>query len=180
MTRVIFSGKAKASHALSLNYILQVVLNVQQDMHSFVLRFRTHNMCLTADIAKSTGRLTYTHKRAIYKDFYGDICLMNPSKNTTSYLNKWSIFSSMSGSTLPKEIIRRQQVSITKGRSSVEQWFYVDDLTSGTSSTEDVIKLRHEISFMLLTAGFTLRKWASNHSTFLGIIWRELQETYQK
>jgi hypothetical protein len=56
--------------------------------------------------------------------------------------------------------------------------FYVDDLLSGTSTTEDVITMQKEL-FLLQTAGLTLRKWASNHSTFLDTIERELQETQQ-
>jgi len=39
--------------------------------------------------------------------------------------------------------------------------------------------VQQEISFPLQTAGFTLRKWPSNHSTFLDNIPRELQETQQ-
>jgi hypothetical protein len=54
--------------------------------------------------------------------------------------------------------------------------FYVDDLLSGTLTIEDAINMQKEIS-LLQTAGFTLRKWASNHSTFLDTIPKELQET---
>jgi hypothetical protein len=39
--------------------------------------------------------------------------------------------------------------------------------------------LQQEILPLLQTAGFTLRKWASNHSTFLDNIPEELQETQQ-
>jgi len=51
-TRVVFDGGAKTSNGLSLNDILQVGPTVQQDLYSIVLRFRTHQMCFTADIAK--------------------------------------------------------------------------------------------------------------------------------
>jgi len=57
--------------------------------------------------------------------------------------------------------------------------FYVDDLLSGASTVEDAIKLKQELTSMLQTAGLTLRKWASNHSTFRGTIPKELQETQQ-
>jgi len=57
--------------------------------------------------------------------------------------------------------------------------FYVDDLLSGTSAVEDAIKLQQGITSLLQTAGLTLRKWASNHSTFLDTNPRELQETQQ-
>ena len=51
-TRVVFDGGAKTSNGLSLNDILQVGSTVQQDLYSIVLRFRTHQVCFTADIAK--------------------------------------------------------------------------------------------------------------------------------
>jgi hypothetical protein len=57
--------------------------------------------------------------------------------------------------------------------------FYVDDLLSDTSNLQDAIKVRQEISSLLQTAGFTLRKLASNHSTFLDNFPREQQETQQ-
>ena len=57
--------------------------------------------------------------------------------------------------------------------------FYIDDLLSGTSTIEDTKKVQQEISSLLQTAGFTLRKWASNHSTYLDNIPRELLETQQ-
>ena len=55
-TRVVFDGGAKSSNGLSLNDILQVSPTVQQDLHSIVLRFRTHQVCFTADIAKMYRR----------------------------------------------------------------------------------------------------------------------------
>jgi len=48
----VFNGGAKTSNGLSLNDILQVGPTVQQDLYSIVLRFRTHQECFTADIAK--------------------------------------------------------------------------------------------------------------------------------
>jgi hypothetical protein len=55
--------------------------------------------------------------------------------------------------------------------------FYVDDLLSGTSTVEEAIEIQQELSSLLQSAGFTLRKWASNSSAFLNTIPKELQET---
>jgi hypothetical protein len=55
--------------------------------------------------------------------------------------------------------------------------FYVDDLLSGTSTLQDAIILQQELSTLLQTAGYTKRKWASNHPTFPNNIPTELQET---
>ena len=57
--------------------------------------------------------------------------------------------------------------------------FYVDDLLSGTPTLEEAIQLQQELTSLLDTAGFTLRKWASNHSSFMDNIPIELKETNQ-
>jgi hypothetical protein len=58
----------------------------------------------------------------------------------------------------------------------LNNYFYVD-LLSGTSNIDDAIDVQNELSSLLHTAGLTLRKWTSNHSTFLDTIPKELQET---
>ena len=50
--RVVFDGSAKSSSGISLNDLLHVGPVVQPDLYSIVLRFRTHHICFTADIAK--------------------------------------------------------------------------------------------------------------------------------
>ena len=50
--RVVFDRSAKTTNGLSLNDILLVGPNVQQDRFSILLRFRVHNYVLIADIEK--------------------------------------------------------------------------------------------------------------------------------
>ena len=56
--------------------------------------------------------------------------------------------------------------------------FNVDDLLSGTTTTKEAIQLRKELSTLLQTAGFTLRKWPSNNQQFPDTI-PELKESRQ-
>jgi len=55
--------------------------------------------------------------------------------------------------------------------------FYVDDLLSGTHILEKAIDLQQELISLLNTTGFTLRKWACNHPSFIDSIPTELKET---
>jgi len=57
-TRVVFDGSAKTSNGLSLNDILQLGPTVQPDLYSNVLRFRTYQVCLTADITTMYRQIT--------------------------------------------------------------------------------------------------------------------------
>jgi len=78
-----------------------------------------------------------------------------------------------------KKLADENECQYPKAARVLSNDFYVDDLLSGTSTTKDAIKMQQEISSLLHTAGFIFRKWASNHSTFLDTIPRELQETQQ-
>lgn len=51
-TRVVFDASAKSSNGVSLNDVLMVGPNIQQDIVSITLRFRTHRYAMTADITK--------------------------------------------------------------------------------------------------------------------------------
>jgi len=78
-TRVVFDGGVKTSNGLSFNDLLQVSPTVQQHLYSIVLRFRTHQACFTADIAKMFRQfVVHTEDR----EFYGDIHLKNTFKGT--------------------------------------------------------------------------------------------------
>jgi len=162
-TRVLFDGSAKTSNGLSLNDILQVGPTVQQDLYSIVLRFRTHQVCFTADIGK----------------MYRQIKLHPQDQDVQRILWRY----------LSEEPIQEYQVTtVTYGASSapylatrcltkladdnkchhprvaqvLSNDFYVDDL-SGTPTLEEAINLQQVLTSLLNTAGFTSRKWASNH-----------------
>jgi hypothetical protein len=75
-----------------------------------------------------------------------------------------------------KKLADDNEQQYSRAAQVLNNYFYVDDLLSGTSTIEDAINMQKEIS-LLQTAGLTLRKWASNHSTFLDTIPKELQET---
>ena len=85
-TQGVFDGGAKTSNGMSINDILQVGPTVQQDLYSIVLRFRIRQVCFIADIEKCIVMLMYIHKTEVYKEFFGDILLKNPSKSINSTL----------------------------------------------------------------------------------------------
>jgi hypothetical protein len=78
-----------------------------------------------------------------------------------------------------KKLADDNQTNYPKADQVLSNDFYVDDLLSGTSTVKEAIQLQQELSSLLQTAGFTLRKWASNHSEFLDTIPSEMQETQQ-
>ncbi|GFU25275.1 hypothetical protein TNCV_1739251 [Trichonephila clavipes] len=49
-------------------------------------------------------------------------------------------------------------------------YFYVDDLMSGANSLSEALELQNQLTQMLSSAGFVLRKWASNCNELLNSI----------
>jgi hypothetical protein len=178
-TRVVFDGGAKSSTGLSLNDI-QVGPTVQQDLYSIVLRFRTHQVCFTADIAKMYRQITI-HPQD--RDLQRILWRRSPDNPIQEYQLTTLTYGTSSAPFLAtrclKKLADENRDTYPRAAHVLSNDFYVDDLLSGTSTVTEAIKLQQDLPSLLQTAGFTLRKWASNHSKFLDSIPRELQETQQ-
>jgi len=168
-TRVVFDGGAKTSKGLSLNDILQVGATVQQDLYSIVLRFRTHQVCFTADIAKMYRQIV-VHPQD--RDLQRILWRYSSEEPVQEYRLTTVTYGTSSAPFLATRCLKKLADDNKQHHPRADQV-----LLSGTSTLEDAINMQKEISSLLQTAGFTLRKWASNHSTFLDTIPRELQET---
>jgi len=145
--------------------------------YSIVLRFRNHQVCFTVDIANMYQQITVHPQdrdlQRILWRYSSDEPVQEYNLTTVTY----------GTSSVPylatrclKKIADDNRYQYPRSAHVLSNDFYIDDLLSGTTTIEDAIKVQQEIS-LLQTAGFTLRKWASNHSTFLDNIPRELQET---
>ena len=98
-SQVVFDESANTSDGLSLNHILQVGPTVQLDLYSIVLRFRTHQVCLTADITKIYRQITVNPQdRDLQR-----IVWSYPPEEYQLNTNIWDSFSSIFGNTLPQE-----------------------------------------------------------------------------
>jgi len=174
-TRVVFDGSAKTSNALSLNDILQVGPTVQQDLYSLVLRFRTHQVCYTADIAKMYRQVVvHPEDRALQRILWrysSEEPIQEYRLTTVTYGTSSAPFLA---TRCLKKLADDNRCQYPRADQVLSNDFYVDDLLSSTSTTEYTIKVQQELISLLQTAGLTLRKWASNHSTFLRTNPREL------
>ena len=155
-TRVVFDGGAKTSNGLSLNDILQVGPTVQQDLYSIVLRFRTHQVRFTADIAKMYRQINVhpqdRNLQRILWRYSSDEPIQEYHLTTVTYGNSSAPY--LATRCLQKLADDNQSQHPTVAQV-LSNDFYVDSL-SGTSTIQDAIKVKQEISAMLQTAGFTL------------------------
>jgi len=102
----VFDGGAKTSNGLALNDILQVGPTVQQDLYSIVLRFGTHQVCFTADIAKMYRQIIVHPQdrdlqRILWRYFSEELI---QEYKLTSYI--WNLFSTMFGNKMSEKVSR--------------------------------------------------------------------------
>ncbi|XP_062537982.1 uncharacterized protein LOC134206294 [Armigeres subalbatus] len=143
--RVVFDASCKTSSGYSLNDTLLVGPVVQQDLYFIYTRFRTQRISIVADVEK------------MYR------C---PSDPIATFELQTVTYGTASAPYLATKTL--QQIAIDQAEfypaavDPVVEDFYVDDLLSGTSDVESAKTLRLQITAMLGSAGFLLKKWASN------------------
>ena len=179
--RVVFDGSAKSSSGLSLNDLLHVGPTVQPDLYSIVLRFRTHLICFTADFAKMYRQiLMHPDDRDLQRILWRH----SPDEPIKEYQLNTVTYGTSSAPFLATRCLNKladdNQDKDPDVAQAIHNDFYVDDLLSGSSTIEEAIHLRDGITSLLQTAGFELRKWASNSEQFLNDIPENSRESQQR
>jgi hypothetical protein len=179
-TRVVFDGSAETSNGLSLNDILQVGATVQPDLYSIVLLFRTHQVCFTAYIAKMYRQIVVHPQDRGLERILWRYSSENPIQEYKLTTVTYITFSAPFLETrCRKKLADDNEQHYPKAAQVLSNDFYVDDLISETLTREEALNVQKELSALLQSAGLTLRKWASNHATFLDTIPLELQKHNQ-
>lgn len=166
--RVIFDGSAASSSGISLNDVLLKGPKVQPDIFNILIRFRLHQVAITADVAKMYRQVLVT------LDDCDPQCIVY-RKSPTEQLQHYLLCTVKYGTKSASFLATRYFVEI--GNSSndlmlkrvISEDFYVDDLISDGSSDNECLNLYKNL-FTLNSAGFPLRKWCSSSIQFMSQI----------
>lgn len=162
--RVVFDASCKTSSGKSLNDILMLGPTIQENLMDIIIRSRQYKYAMAADIAK----------------MYRQIMLKKEDRKLQRILWRWD----------RKEPIQIFELNITYGMASspflairclqetaqqmeykykdaseiIRRDFYVDDLLTGADSVKALTQRKQEITCVLDSSKFELRKWISNVS----------------
>ncbi|XP_043263587.1 uncharacterized protein LOC122403866 [Colletes gigas] len=166
--RVVFDGSAKTSSGISLNETQLVGPTVQSDLFSILLRFRKHNIILSADIEKMYRQVLVKREdrrfQRILWRFNREDSISTFELNTITYGTVSAPF--LATRTLTR-VDQEHLDTFPITAHTIINDFDLDDLLTGCETVTDAQQLHRELTDMLGQAGFPLRKWACNHRDVL-------------
>lgn len=171
--RVVFNGSQPTSNGMSLNDIMHKGPNLQNDLMLLILKWRQHRIALVADIEKMFRKIwlhpdDQHYQKIVWRDPY----ILSKTRSshmpplqeyqltTVSYGTKAAPFLAMM--TL-RQLAHDERKKYPEAARIVEECFFMDDLLHGSSSVSSANRIKQDLTQLLKTGGFNLRKWKSNH-----------------
>ncbi|XP_072400667.1 uncharacterized protein [Diabrotica undecimpunctata] len=161
--RVVFNGSAVTTNSLSLNDILVAGPTIQDDLFSIVLRARKHNIMLTGDITKMYRQvLVDSSQRSLQLILWRP----NPDSEIHTYQLNTLTYGTAPAAFLSTRCLKELSIQCKDTHPDISRIiardFYVDDLCTGCLSIDEAIYIKQNLSEILISGGFLLRKFMCN------------------
>ena len=174
--RVVFDGSAKTSSGKSLNDCLLAGPALQQNLVAIELRFRMKRVGLVGDCAKMFLQIGMREEDRNYLRF-----LWKDPADTKAEPKTYRFTTMVFGTTdapfqaistlqrLAKETLEKEEVSSLETRlcDVIKNDTYVDDITTGGDNDQEAFQVYEGLTTLLGSAGFKIRKWATNSTNLL-------------
>lgn len=164
--RVVFDAFAKTATGLSLNDALMV--GIQDDIISLLIRFRSHVYVSTVDIAKMYRMIKVHPDDRKYQRILWREIPSEPLKifklNTVTY---GTAASSFLATRAIAQLADDESESLPRGSLILKKDVYVDDLLSGAQSLERAKLIVNELMQLTKRGGLILRQWVSNEPSII-------------
>lgn len=165
---MVFDASCKSNTGISLNECLSVGPTLQEDLFSILLRFRTFQYVITADIAQMYRQVLIDESQTSLQTIFWRA---DPTEEVAAFELKTVTYGTACASFLAvramQELASIYASIYPVGSITIVNDFYVDDLLSGADTEQEIRTLRNETIKILSSGGFHLRKWASNYPKLL-------------
>ncbi|XP_030761095.1 uncharacterized protein LOC115886162 [Sitophilus oryzae] len=161
--RVVFDCSAPTTTGVSMNNLQMVGPTIQSDLLSILLRFRTYTFVIAADIAKMYRQiLVKPDQRSLQRIIWRE----NSSDPLNTYELLTVTYGTSSAAFLAVRCLAQLAIECENDyplcSDIIKNDFYVDDALFGADSVEQLSEISIQISKILRSGGFDLRKWHSN------------------
>ncbi|GBN89823.1 hypothetical protein AVEN_198221-1 [Araneus ventricosus] len=169
--RVVFNGSFPTSNGISLNQIQLNGGTVRQDLFPIMLRFRKHEFVFTADICMMYRQILIhpdqrVLKRIVWKE--------GPDQPSKTYQLNTITYGTTSAPYLATRTLYQlegdEKDTFPDASIIVHSDCYMDDILTGSISSENIKELQTQLVQLLGRGGMTLHKWCSNNETLLNNI----------
>ncbi|XP_026331312.1 uncharacterized protein LOC113238692, partial [Hyposmocoma kahamanoa] len=166
--RVVFDASSKGDNDFSLNDDLLVGPKLQQDLRHILMRWRSHKVCVVADIIKMYRMVRVAEEDT---DFQRIVWRFNSGEPIQHFKLLRLTFGTACAPYLAVKSLQRlaelEQAKYPLAARITKQDFYMDDLITGAETETDALNIVDEMNKLMKAGGFELQKWNSNCETLL-------------
>ncbi|XP_011858514.1 PREDICTED: uncharacterized protein LOC105556056 [Vollenhovia emeryi] len=159
--RVVFDASAKTNNGMSLNDALMIGPTIQDTLFSHLIRFRTYNYVITADIEKMYRQVLLHEDDRRYQRF-----LWRVGNEVKTFQLNTLTFGVAPSSFLAIRVLHKlaedERCVYPRAAQVITKHLYMDDLLTGADTIADARAIRDETIALLERGGFSIRQWASN------------------
>lgn len=169
--RIVMDAAARCDDK-SLNDCIHQGPKLQRDLVDVLIRTRYKPVAISADISEMFLQIELKPEDRKYHRFlWRD---MDVNKQIDVYEYNRLVFGNSASPYLSQKVIRtlanNNIESFPCGAEALLNAMYVDDLSDSVDNTSDAITLRKQVTELLGSAGFRIRKWISNNIDVLADI----------
>ncbi|XP_062703992.1 uncharacterized protein LOC134286395 [Aedes albopictus] len=161
--RVVFDASCKTSTGTSLNDTLLAGPVIQDDLRSIILRSRTRQIMVIADVEKMFRQIGISEEDAPLQSI---LWRTDPNAEVSTYELTTVTYGTKPAPFLAtrtlKQLAMDEQVNYPTAAQTATEDVYMDDVLGGADDPEAALELRTQLDEMTQKGGFRLRKWASN------------------
>lgn len=169
--RVVFDASCKGFNNFSLNDNLLVGPKLQQDLRHILMRWRSHKICIAADIIKMYRMVRVAQEDTEFQRILWRFSENEPIKH---YKLLRLTFGTACAPYLAVKSLQRlaehEQSNYTIAANITKKDFYMDDLLTGCESIDEAMNIYNDMTKLMNLGGFALQKWSSNNETLLKYI----------
>jgi len=170
--RIVFDAAAKNRDKLSLNSQIEKGPNRLQDLFGILLRFRQHNIALTADISEMFLQCRLDEKDRRYHRFWWDGKIWQWTRVLFGNLASPDI--SQKVLCLNAELFREE---FPKAAEAISDNMYMDDVLKSVETVKEAIQLATELPPLNERAGMKICKFECNDVKVMKTIPKSLHST---
>ncbi|XP_045502155.1 uncharacterized protein LOC123699276 [Colias croceus] len=175
--RVVFNASSKGTNNVSLNDDLMIGPKIQQDLRHILMRWRTHPICIVADLVKMYRQVLINPRQT---NFQRILWRTLPDQPIKHFKLLTLTFGTACAPYLAVKTLQRlaedEKLKFPVASEITKNDYYIDDLMTGCDTLQEAKIIYNEMNKLMKSGGFTLQKWSSNCKELLKYIGEDNKE----